>query len=200
MLRQYSPERTEGILESLSPLLGAIEGDYGVPAACMKAILYREMTWIDLFDAAADLAVRFRWLSRLTGKKDCSTGYAQIFASTAIRALSFAEERGIESAERLGLDPSRKLSPENGEDLRGIWLRLNRDTEFNLRLAALNVLSAADEVTGRLSFPDYSEEEYKRIFSRYNASTARITSYGETVWKHFLRYGGKKETAKEDKA
>ena len=68
MLRRYSPERTESILGSLSPLLDSIEGDYGVPAACMKAILYREMTFIDLFDAAADLAdvksdFELKWLA-----------------------------------------------------------------------------------------------------------------------------------------
>ncbi|MBQ3955320.1 MAG: hypothetical protein II680_05475 [Clostridia bacterium] len=186
MLRRYTPRRTEEIIASLSPLLDQIEKDYSVPAACMKAVLYREMTEIDLFDAAADLAVRLGWLGRLIGKNDSSTGYAQIFASVAARALRFAEERGIETAEGLGL--KRSPSPEDPGDLREIWLRLNRDREFNLRLAALNLLSAAEEVTGRLSFPDYSEDETKRIFSRYNANTKKITSYGETVWKHFLRY------------
>ena len=186
MLRRYTPRRTEEIIASLYPLLDQIEKDYSVPAACMKAVLYREMTEIDLFDAAADLAVRLGWLGRLIGKNDSSTGYAQIFASVAARALRFAEERGIETAEGLGL--KRSPSPEDPGDLREIWLRLNRDREFNLRLAALNLLSAAEEVTGRIDFSSYSPEEIQRIYTRYNGTVPHITPYGEEAYRHYLRY------------
>ena len=69
---------------------------------------------------------------------------------------------------------------------RTMWSR--RAQEYEAKLNSGDLISIAEVVTGRLSFPDYSEDETKRIFSRYNANTKRITSYGETVWKHFLRY------------
>ena len=56
--------------------------------------------------------------------------------------------------------------------------------------AALNLLSAAEEKTGRIDFPSYSPEELKLIFTRYNGTVPHITPYGEAVYRHYLRYAG----------
>ena len=184
MIRLYSEKRTEAILGAMDPVIVRITGEYGVPAPCMKAILFREIREIDLMDDAADTAVRLG----LFGRTDSSTGYAQIFARTAVHALRFAEEHGVETAEGLGFPPLSE-----GDDpryLRRMWLRLNSDRVFNLRMATLNLLSAADEAAGTTDFSRMTAEDLKRAFSRYNSSSCAVSSYGEEVYRHYLRYGG----------
>jgi hypothetical protein len=184
MFRLYSDKRAEAIIAAMDRDIEACAADYGVPAPCLKGILFREIREIDLMDAAADAAVRLG----LFGRDDSSTGYAQIFARTAVNSLRFAEERGIETAEKLGLPP---LPP--GEDpgyRRAVWLRLNGDRTFNLRLAALTLLSAAHEAAGTTDFENMTAEDMKRAFSRYNSSSCAVSSYGEEVYRHYLRYGG----------
>jgi len=188
MLRLFSPKKTEEILARLSPLIDRISGDYDVPAACIRAVLYREMTEIDLWDPAADLAVL------LFGRADSSTGYAQIFGRVAVRALAFADARRIETWERMGFE--RPLSDADPADVRRMWLRLNREAEFNLRMGTLNLLAAADEVVGNTDFSGMTPDELKRAFSRYNASTSSVTGYGEAVYAYYLRFCGADEHAK----
>lgn len=69
-----------------------------------------------------------------------------------------------------------------------IWTRLNTDTKFNLELAALNLLAAAEEMTGRIDFGGYSADELKLVLTRYNADVKHITAYGEAAYQHYLRY------------
>ena len=190
MIRLYSSKKAEKITESLSDILDQIERDYGVPAACMKAVLFREIKEIDLADLAADCIVRSRLLSRLAGRRDSSTGYAQIFAYVAINALNFAAEQGIENAQGLGLPAGFVSDPKNSEDIRIMWLKLNRDRAFNLRMAALNLLAASFEVNGHYDLAHSAPEELKKTFSRYNANTKRITGYGEEVYGYYLRFTG----------
>ena len=182
MIRLYSPKKTAAILKKLSPLIDRTAEEYRIPGDCVRAMLYRETKKIDLFDVAADKAVLFG----LFGRDDSSTGYAQIFSRVAIRALGFAEERGIERAARFGFDHA--LSDGDPADVRAVWLRLYRDTEFNVRMGALNLLAAADEVVGSFDYAAMSSEEMKRAFSRYNAGTRSVTSYGEEVYEYYLRF------------
>lgn len=184
MFRLYSDKRTGAIIAAMDRDIEACAADYGVPAPCLRAILFREIREIDLLDAAADAAVRLG----LFGRRDSSTGYAQIFARTAVNSLRFAEEQGIETAEKLGLPP---LPP--GEDpgyLRRVWLRLNGDRIFNLRMAALTLLSAAREASGSTDFETMTAEDMKRAFSRYNSSSCAVSAYGEEVYRHYLRFDG----------
>ena len=182
MIRLYSLRKVDAILKDLSPLADRAAADYGIPAACIRAMLYRETKEIDLFDVAADTAV----LLGLFGRDDCSTGYAQIFSRVAIRALGFAEENGIERASRFGFD--RALSDRDPADVRAVWLRLYRDREFNLRMGTLNLLAAAQEAVGSFDYAGLSPEEMKRAFSRYNANTRTVTAYGEEVFEYYLRF------------
>ena len=184
MFRLYSEKRAEAIIAAMDRDIEACEADYGVPAPCLRGILLREIREIDLMDAAADAAVRLG----LFGRRDSSTGYAQIFARTAVSSLRFAEERGIATAEMLGLPP---LPP--GADpayLRAVWFRLNGDRTFNLRMAALTLLSAAHEASGSTDFENMTAENMKRAFSRYNSSSCSVSAYGEEVYRHYLRFGG----------
>ena len=192
MFKLYSPARAERLLRDHASMIDTSARRYGVPGAVLRAILYKELTEIDLFDIFADLAVAFYWLRcdlrkappRLTrgvfGKRDSSTGWAQIFAYVAIRALCEAHSRGLPVPDA--------PDPESTAELGRVWRRLRRDRAFNLDCCALNLLSCALEMTGRYSFDGCTEPELKRILTRYNADTDRVTPYGEAAYRHYLRY------------
>ena len=206
MLKLYSEKAAERIIRRLSPRIGEISARYPLPSPVIKAVLYREITGIDLFDPLADLLVRCNWLrisileklgfpggGRRRGsgplyKLDSSTGYAQIFAFVGIDAVNFALDRGLCTPESLGLPPDRRPDRDDPRDLRFYWRRLKGRKDFNLELAALNLLSAAEEVTGRIDFGGYSPEELKRIFTRYNGTSKTVTAYGEAAYADYLRY------------
>lgn len=188
MLRLYSIKRTNRIVDSLSPLISQVSQEYHVPVPFLKAIMFREIKEIDFFDMIADLVVKSRPLSRLLNRADSSTGYMQIFGYVGIKAINFAEKNHITAMSGLGLAGDHRLDPGNKDHVRLIWLRLHRDKEFNLRLAALNILAVADEVKGSSQLETFSEEEIKRVFSRYNANTTKITPYGEEVYGYYQGY------------
>ena len=192
MIRLYSPRRVERLLRENAALIDASARRCGVPGAALRAILYKELTEIDLLDVFADLAVGFYWLRydlrkappRLTrgvlGKKDSSTGWAQIFAYVALRALREAKAQGLTVP-----DAPDGSAP---EDLGRVWRRLRRDRAFNLDCCALNLRACALEMTGRCTLDGMGEPELKRVFTRYNADTDRVTAYGEAAYQHYLRY------------
>ena len=208
MKKLYSERQAERMVAGCGDWIHDLSRRYPIPEAVIKAIVYKELTEIDLLDIAADLAVMGYWLrydlrGRLGfpdpapalrfgpfGKRDSSTGYAQIFAYVGINAINFALDRGLCDSAALKLPAGPRLSPERPEDLRGIWTRLHRDTAFNLELATLNLLSAAEEMTGQIAFDDYTPEELKLVLTRYNADVKHITAYGEAAYGHYLRYRG----------
>ena len=193
MLRLYSPRAAERILRRYGETIDAVAARYALPGAVIRAILYQEITGIDLLDGVADALVQHNLRRGVRGpgraqKSDSSTGYAQIYGFVAIHAINFAVERGLATYAALGLPGDRQPDPENMADLRFVWERLHREPAFNIECAALNLLSAAQEVTGRIDFPGYSPEELKRIFTRYNGTVPHVTPYGEAAYRHYLRY------------
>lgn len=206
MLKLYGPRAAERIIRRLAAPIRALEARYALPAPVLQAVLYQEITQIDALDPLADLAVQLNWLrlallARLTGrplrlpqgrgpfhKLDSSTGFAQIFAAVGIDAMNFALDRGLTAPERLGLSPGRRPRREDPLDLRRTWRRLHRDPGFNLELAALNLLAAAEEKTGRIAFASYSPEELQRVFTRYNGTAPGVSAYGRAAYGHYLRY------------
>ena len=185
MLKLYTPARGESIIKKYDPVIRKISGKYGLPPAVIKAVLYTEMIRIDLLDIAADLAVRMGAFF----KRDSSTGYAQIYGYVAINAANFAADRGIASYASLGLGRRRRrLNPKNPADVRKVWLKIHRDPAANMEFAVLNLLSCAEEMTGRIDFEGYTPEELKLILSRYNGNVKWITSYGEEAYGHYQRY------------
>ena len=188
MFRLYSPRKTEQIIMKLEPVIRRVSSDYQVPEAVIRAVLFREIKEIDLFDVIADRIVRSPVLSSWFHRTDSSTGYGQIFAWVAINALHFAETQGIENAENIGLSADHVYDKDSPGDRRLMWMKLNSDREFNLRMSVLNLLSCAFEMTGKTDFSAMNEEELKLTLSRYNANTKRITAYGEETYGYYLKY------------
>lgn len=197
MLKLYSAKAAERIIARHGAWIETLSKRYAMPGACLKAILFSELTAIDALDLVADALVQFNQRSDraeavgaqgFLKKTDSSTGYAQIFAFVAINAINYAADRGLTSYDALGLPADRRLDPASLPDLRLVWRRLHRDPEFNLEAAALNLLSAAEEMTGRIDFASYTPEELKLIFTRYNGNFRDVSPYGEAAYRHYLRY------------
>ncbi len=203
MIKLYSEKKTERILAAYADWIETVCERYAVPSAMVKAVLRKEIAEIDLLDPVADLLVRLYWLRRrlfgrgvaakrrgILGKRDSSTGYAQIFAYVAVNAANYALDRGLDDAAGLGLPEDRRPDGANENDLRAMWLRLKRDRKFNIQMGALNLISAAEEMNGHTDFARCTPEELQRAFTRYNAGTDRVTAYGKEVYGYYLMYGG----------
>ena len=205
MIRLYGAKKAERLVAEYSPWIETVSARYGIPAACMKAVLRKEIADIDLFDPLADHVVALNWrrfdLCRLFcktyeprksrgvfAKTDSSTGYAQIFAWVAIDAVNYALSRGLEGEEGLGIAPGERLSKDSARDRERMWRLLCRDKKFNIRMGILNLIAAAEEVNGHTDFVGYLPEEYKKMFTRYNANTRTITPYGEEVYRYYRQY------------
>ncbi len=208
MIKLYSRKSAERILEKYGEWIETVSRRYGVPSACVRAILHKEIKEIDLFDSLADSLVRLNWLrwrmrrflfrkgltghdeTKLTrgflGKRDSSTGYGQIFGYVAIDAANYALDRGLDDAKGLKLPENRRPDKKNSSDLCAMWHRLARDNRFNIRMTALNLISAAEEMNGHTDFEQYTPEELQRAFTRYNANVKHITDYGREVYSFYL--------------
>lgn len=198
MFQLYRNDSARKTVSDHSALIDSICASYRLPSAYLKAILLTELPEINVFDFLADSLVHFNWfrytqfhafrMERHTRnpmrKFDSSTGYGQIFSQVAIEAILFAQSRGIP----LFLGISHTLSPHSPDDLKLVWKRLNQDRVFNLSCAALNIIHAAFQMTGRIDFEGYSEEEKKMIFTRYNGNAQRISAYGEKAYHYYLEY------------
>ena len=207
MIRLYSADRAEKIIEEYTPWIETVAERYSIPAACMKAVLRKEIAEIDLFDPLADALVALNWfrydllraLKRsgpekpvrqggILGKYDSSTGYAQICASTAIGAVNYALSHGLDGEEGLGLAPGERPDRNSARDREKMWRRLQHDRRLNIQTATLNLVAAAEEVNGHTDFSRYTPEEYERMFTRYNANTRTVTPYGRETYRYFLKY------------
>ena len=198
MFRLYDSRKARSIIAQQSTLIENICAFYRLPCAYLKAILLMELPQIDLLDVLADAVVHVNWLryslfhsftlDRHTRnplrKFDSSTGYGQIFSQVAIDAILFAEDEGIP----LNLGVSGELYPFNPEDLQRVWKRLNGDLVFNLSCSALNLLFCAFQMTGKVDFANYSEEEIQMILSRYNGTAERISPYGKQAYRYYLDF------------
>ena len=115
--------------------------------------------------------------------------------------MRFSLQKGLEPGPEAFGFPRDHVPDEKGPaDLGRVWRRLNGDPQFNLRLAALNLISAAEEMTGRMDFSSYSPEEIQLIFTRYNANARTITDYGRETYQYYVAFSGKKQEDWETKA
>lgn len=190
MIKRYSSAAVCKIIRRYLSDIMAAESAYGVPAACIQAVLYQELTGMDWLDPLADLAVACYWRFqplwdrlRLPAKRDSSTGYGQIFAATAICAINFAYERGMND---LPISAPLDMKSSMGT----VWRRLHGDMHFNIRCIGLCLLQAADEMTGSTDFGSFSQEELQLVFTRYNAKAQRITLYGKETYGHYQTFQG----------
>ena len=203
MIKLYNIKKAREIVRDNHVLIGRICTSCRIPPAYLEAVLLTEIPEIDLFDFFADSAVALNWLRyslfrsyepekhtrNPLRKFDSSTGYGQIFSRVAIEALLFARSRGIPAGECI----TGELSPENPDDLRRVWFRLRHDKAFNMTCSALNLVSAADQMTGRIGFDGYTPEEIKLMFSRYNGNVRHITAYGEKAYEYFQQLSDGKD-------
>lgn len=200
MFRVYSHRAARRAIEREGPFIQATAKKYGVPAAWIRSILLKEMTELNVLDLLADLAVRlyyyrYRLHGRLPGtrgqvfgKNDSSTGWGQIYAFCAIDSLNFAVDRGIAKYEDFELNPGHRLDRNSPDDRWMIWKCLNEDRHFNIEMCALTLRSCAEERTGRQAAPDFSPEEIKQTFTRYNGNVPHISAYAERAYQYYQEY------------
>ncbi len=117
-------------------------------------------------------------------KEDCSTGFSQIFARTAIRARNWANEKGLIN--------DKEYNFENWKDRKEIWYKLKDNVEFNLETCALVLLWGASDIGYEEVNPyKYSEEEIQNVLTRYNGSLEAAEEYGIKnigLYKIFEKY------------
>ena len=184
MAQLISQQKAAKILEKYDGHIRSVAERYGVPEAVIKAILFQEMTMVDAMDPLADIAV----LLGPRFKRDSSTGYAQIFGYVGVNAINFAVDRGLATYESLGIASDHRLDPSNQHDVRKVWLKLYRDRKANIEIATLNILAAADEMTGRIDFTSFSDDELKLVLTRYNADVKHVTPYGEQAFELYKAF------------
>ena len=184
MLRLFSDAKARDAIEIQNAWIATVSERYGVPVAVIKAILFSEMTQIDALDPLADLAVR----TGLAGKKDSSTGYAQIFGYVGLNAVNYAVDCGLTTYESLGVETDHRLDPSDDADVRLMWNLLHGNKKANIEVATLNLLVAADEMVGRRDITDFTPDELKLVFTRYNANVRNVTPYGERTYRYYEAY------------
>ena len=184
MIKLYSKKQVEKTVARCRDWIQTVSERYPVPPAAICAVLRKELEEIDFLDPLADIAVA----SRLFPKQDSSTGPMQIFGKVGLRAVNEAVDRGLTSYRALGIPEGHRLDENSRSDVHLIWKKLWRDRRVNIEIAALNLLSAAEEMTGRVDFENYTPEELKHIFTRYNQQTGQITAYGRKVYGYYLQY------------
>lgn len=187
MLHLMGPKKAEKNIEHYSEWIDTVSDRYGVPAAAIKAILYQEMTMIDIFDPIVDAFVAL--MPRF--KSDSSTGHAQIFGRVGLDAVNYAVDHDLASYESLGFDIDHRLDSGNPTDVRSVWSKLRDNPKANIEIATLNLLVAADEVIGHTDFGSFTDDEFKLVLTRYNADVRHVTPYGEKAFEHFQRYSAK---------
>ena len=186
MIKLISEKRAHRLLEHHDDWIQTVSSRYGVPVAFIKAILFQEMTRIDLADPLVDVVVA----SGLTSKKDSSTGYAQIFGYVGLNAINYAVDKKLATYESLGISTDHRLSSNNPKDVKLVWRKLHRNMNANIEIATLNMLVAAEEMVGSTDFANFTDDELKLVFTRYNANAKRITQYGEDAFLLYTRFLG----------
>ncbi len=171
MIKRYSKATVRKLLRRHEADIQEAATAYGIPKACIQAVLWQEMTGMDWLDPLADLAVACYWRFQplwdrmhLPAKRDSSTGYGQIFAATAIKDINYAHDAGIRA--------------------------LPVSARFNIQCVALCLLHAAAEMTGTTDFSALSPEELQLVFTRYNADTKKITPYGKETYGYYQTFQG----------
>ncbi|MFC8421506.1 glycoside hydrolase domain-containing protein [Streptomyces sp. NPDC057236] len=136
-----------------------------------KALIQAPVLWelrkLNPLDFIADAAVK-------AGERDdCSTGWGQIFAATAIKARNYCIGEGIINGE--GMDY------ESSADLRKVWYQLHEDQEYNVRTVAY-VLLWNSELLG-IDRPDLSGNVHvtEAVLGQYNGTGPDAEQYGREL-------------------
>lgn len=170
---------------------------YGADKTMIQTVLFKELRMIDVRDVFADhLVTQYynykadlnnyvnsnAWNRFITDPpqpplisvKDSSTGVGQIFAQTAIRSWNMLVERGITDGDL--------LNEENEEDVYNTWRRLSEDEQFNVEMIGIVLRSEALNCNIEYDFENYTDDDIKTVFMRYNGSGYSAKKYGEQLF------------------
>ncbi|KAB2454307.1 hypothetical protein F8160_11260 [Bacillus sp. CH126_4D] len=103
-------------------------------------------------------------------REDSSTGFGQIFASTAIDSIYYAVNIKL---------ISEKIYDTNN------W---KGNEEFNLKTGPLVLIRATNLVGLNNNYYDYDENQIKKALARYNGKGDKAAEYGEAAYKLYLAF------------
>jgi peptidoglycan hydrolase-like protein with peptidoglycan-binding domain len=106
--------------------------------------------------------------------EDASTGIAQIFATTAIAARNWAMDAG--------LIPGNRLNAGDWHVVFSIWNSLHDDGNYNIATVPLVLFQGATTVGVQGLRLDYTADELRRIFARYNGTGPGADQYGGELY------------------
>ena len=197
-------EESLDIIFEYDELITAYCNTYRIPKEFVQSVLFRELWCYNVLDDIADASVfaYYEWKRGMMPRQDlvredCSTGLAQIFAGTAIKALNNAKRRGLIRLEE-------EYETESWEDMCEVWYGLHYNDEYNLSCCALVILDCQYEfaqkipadfatmntnliqnggeafwvITPEEDFGDYDEKQIKMILARYNGVNEDAMQYG----------------------
>lgn len=183
------------IVMDYDELLTTLSNRYKMRKALIQVPFFRETSFEGLDDTLADAAVinyytymeAYEIWSNLPlleqaltpcptmpilVKEDCSTGYCQIFASTAIDAYNYAFDQGIVTDE--------KYDKDDWKDVWKMWQQLHSDAEFNINMAALVLMRCANQVGVSNHYYEYTQSDLEKVIARYNGTNEGAAQYGRT--------------------
>ncbi|MEV0600105.1 hypothetical protein AB0I82_12530 [Streptomyces sp. NPDC050315] len=182
----FGRRRSEASLEkvlALDPLITSLSHRYRMRKALIQAPVFWEYR-ADGADWIADGMVMSyyhykEWQEHPSGreptvpypKDDASTGIAQIFSRTSIRARNFAHSKG--------LLPDPKLDENDWHDVWAEWQRLHHFENHNVGTVPLVHLKSAEDLNIRRPEPLlYNEADIWNILARYNGTNLDAVEYG----------------------
>lgn len=169
---------------------------YHMRKALIQTSAYWEMRHIGIEDEAQDLRVQaYHNGAPIGGVRDSSTGIAQIFGETALRAWNHCIRQGLVSG--------TILDPDSDPDVYHMWNQV-REEEFALRTVAMVHLWGVDGKPGGNNPPggesilrgmrlDYTEREIFEILRRYQGFGAEAELHAGrrmALYHIFEKYNG----------
>lgn len=161
---------------------------YRIPKEFVQSVLFREIWCYSVTDAAADVLVQeyYAWkegkgTKPLVIKEDSSTGLAQIFSSTAIKALNHADDRGF-------ITLNVQYDQDEWRDVWSVWKGLHDSNSYNIMCCALVILDCQYEFENIVpydDFFDFDESQIKKILARYNGYGDAAVSYGNICYEYY---------------
>lgn len=203
----YSTSECIDTLYKYDELITKLSNIYMLPKATMQSILLREMLCYYIMDDLSDALViqQYDYLSYLeyynsldfvtqfivpapikfkpiVDIEDSSVGLGQIFARTAIVANNWAVLNGIITGKIYDYN--------NWNDRKEIWYNLKGNSSYNIEMVAIVLMwgmTSPDcpmQTTDR-NYWDFSDEQFKAMFTRYNSDEGVINIYGKEVYNTY---------------
>ena len=198
----HSSEDALDIILSYDDIITKYSNRFDIPKALLQTVIFREQRFVWFADDVADsIVIQSYFYDKALDdwqalspaqqlvtplpeipigyRHDCSTGLAQIFGATAIKAINYAVLQGI-------ITDERSYNAENLEDLKTIWYKLKDDDDFNVKCAALTLIFEARSTLGYSEdYQNYNMDQIAMIFTKYNSISDLPNDYGKDCAKWF---------------